>query len=602
MSEAQRNNIEPKQSSNKSNGAKQSKAIDSKGTKRKESQQKKSIASNPDSVSSEASKNSVDPKRSLETASELSIAKRTSIESISRSDKFEQNLLATNETIIEPTQATPASSTHKLALSELDLVPTTKCIPLDPLPSKKSLTSSNSSDLFLRPLYVLDKSKCVGSFGAGKDHLKSSANNTVAMKNAQKGTDKRKILGTEEKLEIWATPRLRGSKVSNITWDSELSGPKRKKPFLLAKDVDRYVNKAPFMYDRHFAFSSDTAKGAMKTYRKSIGALTRSSLMQRPSTMLPTLVGVPSAAPTSSMQLFQKESREGSRIKLKVDMTPKTSKTEQAEDRCSFKVKITTGLSTVVCAEPRKPCKFDNFSPNLVPVTVDQKARSDEDVKQPPEDQLFYTSETSHIAPVDVTAQGRQPYLEGRSNQHCRSSFRTQRIPVLRKSPAHILKPIPTGYIAPPNYCPTLSDSSTPASSVSSAGSKDSVTRSTLSKSTSSESGDYLLDGYGRSTISRPRSVRIDQHGLGAPRFYPWAPFNPQLVSAVRCYVMRAATAPPLPHQQAKTAGFVLSDTFISEGETDFESLLEGSRSSFGKKKPNMMSRAKRLSKKQTLV
>lgn len=152
---------------------------------------------------------------------------------------------------------------------------------------------------------------------------------------------------------------------------------------------------------------------------------------------------------------------------------------------------------------------------------------------------LSKTAETSYLANLDMMAQARLPFKED-----CRSVFRTQRIPTLRRSPAYIVYPVPL------DQC-ISSSGSVPSNHI---GSKislpmDSVSTDRSTHRISSMVYDVIYqhqriqhvshvpneekEGYG--------SLRVDSLKIGSPRFYPWAPFNQELVREMRCRVLQAA-------------------------------------------------------------
>ncbi|GFO45871.1 hypothetical protein PoB_007237600 [Plakobranchus ocellatus] len=182
---------------------------------------------------------------------------------------------------------------------------------------------------------------------------------------------------------------------------------------------------------------------------------------------------------------------------------------------------------------------------------------------------LSSTKETSHDFGLDVNTASRHAHKE---DTH--SAFQTARICTLRRSPAYIKWPS-----APRPADGVGTSGLTPQASHRPVGAGRPTTRQAAPKVATvcgiAQDQEFILWAVREGTLhpwwayQTHGSVRVDQHCKGAPRFYPWAPFNPDLIADVRCQVLKSALGPPLPHLNPRALGPIMPEPHLSVSEHD---------------------------------
>lgn len=442
--------------------------------------------------------------------------------------------------------------------------------------SYQSSTTASGNVSYIKPPYIIDRASNISSLMISQDELTSSAYNVIAMKYGRnKETPGKAGWFSLHKqrpafplMESIVTPRS-SSNVSEIghvfprRTHLECTEYRRKTP--LAEKVSEFVGKTPEMYDSRVAsevYERSQIYAPKLQSRSFIRMSPHSEALQRlkeAGAQIPVLKTVSSARVSfaerghdhslTSNVLFLKRDPNQSSIKSSIsqdDQRGRKSETPSKEDLspilADIKVKITSDFekSSYVGS------KFNNFTANIVPgVQVKEKGKWAPAVHFTHKKHPRKTTETNYLFTLDALSQARQPFRDD-----CRSAFRNQRIPTLRRSPAYILcqkyTSMDSGFSTP-----TTKESSelTPSA-------KARVTETSalyMSDSVRGSIGDiYIVDKSLSQYMPCPRlvpcwkqgsfsHVRIDQLGIGAPRFYHWAPFNERLVQEIRCRIQKLA-------------------------------------------------------------
>ncbi|GFR78872.1 hypothetical protein ElyMa_004005900 [Elysia marginata] len=512
------------------------------------------------------------------------------------------------------------------------------------------MTGETDSGSYVKPVYLQNSN--LGSMVMSRDSLASRAYSMIALKFVGSEDHREpigKYLGHKEKGDIPDGHRRRhavseagrdadaGIKFnSNVSETGTVAQQRTRLEFFghrkttpLVQKIDTYVLNVPQLYDNHIATQVRGRPDVKKSGKSTVsltGLASASGVLRsvsQPDRPLPVLRSVPSTYSHHAHFSWQKPLTSTTKVSKSIpsrisandlnskrlpDLTGATSKEELARAQSDMKIKITTRNSIKRISDDNS--RFNYYNANIIPLHKlgdDQneslKRRAELEAKR----KLSKTVETSHVVSVDHVSQERQFFKE-----ECRSAFKHQRIPTLRRSPAYILDRRPLGYSLLPcsnrssmkgGFGPSFVGSTTvrntiphrlyctsgsmPRGSYSTSGSmphgsystSGSMPRGSYSTSGPMPCGLYYTSGsmpnvykVMKTRLHQPSqlledswwekgsfgSLRVDQLGIGSPRFYPWAPYNQQLIDDVRCRVLRWAHLPKLPHKPRKALSFAV--------------------------------------------
>ncbi|GFR84610.1 hypothetical protein ElyMa_006005200 [Elysia marginata] len=396
--------------------------------------------------------------------------------------------------------------------------------------SSVSLNLNAGSGLYLKPPYILDGDSNISSLSVSRDCLASSAYDMIAFKFEENeprqqtsirslghstagdtlSVSQRRRQTLPEDLRDTCMGVRRGSSIMTSAFPqrTKLDFGGHRNPPPLTKEIDRYVLRAPQLYDSSIAAQIWGTSGAQKSSKPGVSF---------------TEVDVESEVLRSVKQ-----------AEMPIPILRSVSSTRP---------------------QPSDPnIKYAATSPKEFPLKA-ASPRTSTDLTQPPsKDMAAISTEDFGAHPSELKVKittGNTPKRDSRdmlaykfSFAESRSIFRNQRIPTLRRSPAYIVSwTRPSGYTtAAISARNSLKGIGTPMGSSTSA-----LTSTTVSRATVHEVWkDRLQQLRNIPVVVRLENgsfgyVRVDTIGLGSPRFYHWAPYNEKLIQDVRCRVKRSA-------------------------------------------------------------
>ena len=337
---------------------------------------------------------------------------------------------------------------------------------LDSRSSTRSLARVRSSNMQLKPVYVLDSSPSAAY--VTEDRLASYAYGFVAYTKARQeasqetlmfsdakpsfdfGASAQRLPTSDQDMRIAKAPL---AAVSDLRWHTSkvsLYESKRKDNLQV---IESYVLKAPYMYDSHFAsYGGRKMSPRIHSFRSSNRGYNETNFPGDPMMSLkqsfssfpvqsnvPSLIPsassapkafVPAPAPAPAPAPSPPGRRESGEVTLralpskdKTDLKAKSSDIlgenlqESSQDLSTLKVKIIAGKGDSEASDYYSVAsKFNNFSASLVPLPAGTRSRRRREkflTWRAGHKLLPKTEETGHIASHDFISQERQVFLQG---------------------------------------------------------------------------------------------------------------------------------------------------------------------------------------------